>query len=1069
MRKKFILVSMMLVSVLSAYAQCTGAAASMTQEPADRYTTITSPKITSIGREAPRATFTSYPTAEEAKKYDRYHSDTRLSLNGDWKFKYVEYFKDRPTNFMDPDLDVTNWSDIKVPGNWERQGFGAPIYTNSGWAFVSPGYDPEKFLQKPEPPRVPEKWNPTGTYRKDFEVPSKWDGKAIFISFDATKGCAFYYLNGIFLGMSKDSKTPSRFDITNKVTKGKNVLAVQVHRFSDANYMECQDFWRLSGFEREVYIYAQPKQRIVDFHAEARLDENYEKGILNLDVKTNSKNSKVDFALYDQKGKEVAKGDTKWDESSSSFQARLIGDFAHWSCEKPNLYTLVLNHKDENGKLLEATSTRIGFRTAEVKNSQFLINGMPVLVKGVNYHEHDENTGHYVSKELMMKDFTLWKKFNVNTVRTSHYPQPELFYDLCDQYGIYVIDEANIESHGMGYDRKVGGTLANDLLFTEAHMARSVNMYQRDKNRTCVVTWSLGNEAGNGYNFYQTFLWFKSLEKMRPVQYENAYHEWNTDIYCPMYPRAWDIERYAKNPENKRPLIMCEYAHAMGNSLGGIDYYWKTIKRNKLLQGGCIWDWVDQGMAEYTSDGQKYWAYGGDYGFEGVPSAGSDCINGLIFPDRTTKTMTDEMAHVYQNIDFAELNTTKKTIRIANGFFFTNLNEYDFSYIVKQSGKKITEGTFDVNCAPTDTATIKLEKLPTTEIANGDMQIEFYAKQRKANNLIPAGYIIAREQKELQPYKYTEETLNESLKSNDEAEVATFKGKYFAVQFNKVSGQMISYQFKGQEYILNGFGLRPDFWRAPVENDYGSNTPEKLKAWKTASDTILHAEKFTLEGNTITVTYSYPQIETTWKTTYRIFDNGAIKVSNVFNSKSKDKCIPRIGMRMQMPVSFKNLSYYGLGPSENYIDRHSSQFMGEYHCNVSDMYEPYIRPEENEHRTQVRWMALSGKGKGLLVIPNGKMEFNASNYLREDLDCGINIYNDEPRTANTKHKHTSDVSPKQLVDVFIDYQMSGVGGDTSWGAEPHDWDLVTPKDEIAYSFMLVPYAGNYKDLIKQYK
>lgn len=1071
MRKTFTVASMMFFSALSAYAQCTGAAAPMAQEPADRYTTITSPKITSIGREAPRATFTSYPTTEEAKKYDRYNSPTRLSLNGDWKFKYVEYFKERPTNFMDPNLDVTNWSNIKVPGNWERQGFGYPTYTNAGWAFVSPGYDSTKFLQKPEPPKVPVNWNPTGTYRRDFEVPANWNGKAIFISFDGTKGCAFYYLNGKFLGMSKDSKTPSRFNITDKVVKGKNVLAVQVHRFSDANYMECQDFWRLSGFEREVYIYAQPKQRIVDFHAEARLDDNYEKGILNLDVQTNNKTSKIDFILYDQQGKEVAKGDTKWSETKENlniFHANLTGDFAHWSCEKPYLYTLVLNHRDENGKLLEATSARVGFRTAEIKDSQFLINGMPVLVKGVNCHEHDEKTGHYVSKELMMKDFTLWKKFNINTVRTCHYPQQELFYDLCDQYGIYVIDEANIETHGMGYERKVGGTLANNLLFTEAHMARSVNVYERDKNRSCVVTWSLGNEAGNGYNFYETYLWFKSVEKMRPVQYENAYHEWNTDIYCPMYPRPWDIERYAKNPENKRPLIMCEYAHSMGNSLGGFDYYWKIIKRNKLLQGGCIWDWVDQGMAEYTSDGRKYWNYGGDYGPEGTPSDGSFCINGIVFPDRTTKAMTEEVRHVYQNVDFLELDAAKKTIRIANGFFFTNLKEYDFSYVVKGSGKKIAEGTFSVDCAPMDTVTATLDKLPTTA-TTGDVQVEFYAKQRKAEYLIPAGYDIARDQKELQPYKYTEQTLKQSLKGTEKGENVTFKGKDFTVQFNKVSGQMTSYQFKGQEYILNGFGLKPDFWRAPIENDYGNNAPERLKAWKAASDTILKAESFKINGNTITVRYSYPRIQTTWETTYRIFDNGAIQVNNVFNSKSKDKWIPRVGMRMQMPVSFKELSYYGHGPNENYVDRRTSQFMGEYHCNVSDMYEPYIRPEENEHRTQVRWMALAGKGKGLLVVPSGKMEFNASNNLREDLDCGENIHNGDARNANTKHKHACDVRPKQLVDVFIDYQMNGVGGDNSWGAEAHDWDLVTPKDEITYSFTLVPYSGDYKKLIKQYK
>lgn len=1063
MRKSLVFASL-LACAMTAFAQ---------QEPKDRYEIITDPNITSLGREKPRASFTSYPTEADALKNDRAACKTRMTLNGTWKFNYAENFPDRPKNFMDPALDVSGWSDIKVPGNWELQNFGTPIYTNSGWAFVSWGHD--KYLQKPEPPKVPEVWNPTGSYRREFTVPADWNGKEIFISFDGTKGCAFYYLNGKFLGMSKDAKTTSRFKITDKVQSGKNVLAVQVHRFSDANYLECQDFWRLSGFEREVYLYAQPKTRIEDFHVISTLDEKYDKGILKLDVTTNGGN--VFYKMYDASGKEVFSGNGN--------KAETTGAFKHWTAETPNLYTLIISLKDASGNVLEAINSKVGFRTAEVKNSQFLINGKPVLVKGVNIHEHNEYTGHYVSEDLMLKDIELFKKYNVNTARTCHYPQQERFYELCNEYGIYVIDEANIESHGMGYDRKIGGTLGNNILFYEAHMTRTQNMYERDKNQPCIITWSLGNEAGNGYNFYQTYLYLKNIDPTRPTQFEQAYHEWNSDIYCPMYPSPSNIENYAKNPDMKRPLIMCEYAHAMGNSLGGFDYYWQIIKKYPKLQGGCIWDWVDQGFAAKTADGRKYWAYGGDFGDEGTPSDGTFCINGLVFPDRSVKPQTEEMRRVYQNVDFVDLDPAKQTIKIANGFFFTNLDKYDFSYVVKQSGKVTFSDKLNVKCEPMDTLTVKLS-LPTERKA-GDVQVEFYVKIRTAEPFLPVGYVIARDQKELYPYQYASQALPATLKPAESGKDFVYKGKDFKAVFNKESGLLTSYQYKGQEYILNGNGPKPDFWRAPVENDYGYDGPKKFKEWREASEAAAKAASFQVNGNKVTVEYSYPEAEATWKAEYTVFDNGVIQVSNSFNSKMRPydmsrrnrpqnnenleaSWIPRLGMRMKMPVSFVDLTYYGCGPLENYVDRRTSQFVGEYTTKVSDMYVPYIRPEENEHRTNVRWMALGMKGgKGLLIIPNEKMEFNASNYLREDLDCGESIHNGAAVYKDQQKKHATDPRPQQLVDVFIDYGMTGVAGDNSWGATPHEWNRIKTGETYNYSFSLVPYSKDFKALIKQYK
>lgn len=1059
-------------------------------EPGERYSIITNPKMTSLGRENPRATFTSFPNEELALKGDRAGASTRMSLNGEWKFKYVDNFPDRPTDFMKPDLDDSGWDNIKVPGNWERQGFGVPIYSNSGWAFVSQGYD--KYLQEPNPPYVPEEWNPTGTYRRTFTLPEEWQGKEIFISFDGTKGCAFYYLNGQFLGMSKDAKTPSRFLVTEKVKPGENVLAVQVHRFSDANYLECQDFWRLSGFEREVYLYAQPKERLVDFSALATLDENYDRGILELTAWTKdvqSTGGEVAATLYDGQGNVVESAELAASTASDggkgeSWNVRFEGAFKHWTAETPNLYTLVISVKDKSGNVTEATSCKVGFRTAEVKDGQFLVNGKPILVKGVNMHEHNEYTGHYVDEELMLKDISLFKQLNVNTVRCCHYPQQERFYELCDEYGIYVIDEVNIESHGMGYDRRIGGTLANNLEFFDAHMARTVNMYERDKNHACIITWSLGNEAGNGYNFYQTYLWMKEKDASRPVQYEQAYHEWNSDIYCPMYPRPWDIERYAQNEykKEKRPLIMCEYAHAMGNSLGGFDYYWQIIKKYPALQGGCIWDWVDQGMAETTDDGRKYWAYGGDFGDEGTPSDGTFCINGIVFPDRTLKPQSKEMAKVYQNVDFIDFDSVAKTVRIANGFFFTDLEKYDFSYQIKQNGKLVYTGKLDVKCAPTDTVEVSLKGFPSQ--ASGDTYVYFYVKQRTTEPFLPAGHIVAREQKLVYSAPYETETLSSSLQPKEDGNTVSYQGKNFSVSFDKTSGLMTSYVFGGQQFILDGKGPKPDFWRAPVENDYGNNAPRRLRAWREASDAEAKVESFAVDGNKVTVAYRYEEVGAQWKAVYTIADDGKIHVENTFSSQAAGQTvegdrgrrrpqgtgwIPRVGLRMQMPVAYDNLTYYGCGPYENYVDRRASTFVDEYEAKVSDMYVPYIRPEENEHRTNVRWLALSGKGKGLLIVADDRIEFNASNYPREEFDCGEDIRNGSPVYEGQQKKHNSDPRKGQLVDLFIDCGMTGVGGDNSWGAEPHEWDQMKQGKEYSYSFTFVPYTKNFKSLVKKYQ
>ncbi len=1094
MRNKLLIFTAAILSFTTSIAQ-----------DADRYKIITDPNLVDINKELPRSTFTSYTNESDAIRNNRKDGTYRLSLNGTWKFNYTEEFDKRPSDFMKPDFNDKEWADIKVPGNWERQGFGTPIYVNIGYEFVSPA-NIAPYWNKPNPPYVPKEWNPTGTYRRTFVLPNNWDGKNIYLSADGTKGAAFFYLNGNFVGMSKDSKTPARFDVTPYAKTGKNTIAVQIHRFSDATYVEGQDFWRLSGFEREIYLYAQPKLHIRNFFARTPLDEQYKNGIfdLNVDIRNNTGNEVTCVAAYDiidKNGKSVASGNQKCTintDKKVDFNRNILKDVATWSAETPNLYTLVISLKDKDGNTLEAIGSKIGFRTVEIKDKQLKVNGKAILVKGVNLHEHDEITGHHVTEELMRKDFELFKKYNVNTVRTCHYPQQERFYELCDEYGIYVIDEANIESHGMGYDLKKGGTLGNNLLFAQAHKDRTLNMFERDKNHPSVIIWSLGNEAGNGINFYTTYRLLKELDT-RPVQYERAGLEWNTDIYCPMYSHIPQMIKYATNPESDRPLIQCEYAHAMGNSLGNFQDYWDTIDTYPLLQGGCIWDWVDQGFAEKDKNGKKYWTYGGDYGANGTPSDGDFCINGVVYPDRTVKPHSEEMRKVYQNIKFINFDAGKQTIDIRNDFAFTDLSKYDFSYTVTANGKNQFTESFDLSLPPGETTTVQLKNLPSSDAGPVEHHILFEAKIREPEPFLPKGYTIAHEQHYINLLEKRSAGRQAMANIKETETQAILSGKNFSATFDKTSGLLVSYIYKGMEYVYNGKGLYPNFWRAPIDNDYGAKLPVKLKVWRTVSETTPQAKDFQVykkrgfyresdpngvPGNrngresqvvysVVSCTYDYPEVNGKWHVSYTVFGNGVIKVNNEFIVNDKNApMIPRVGLRMQIPLKYKNLTYFGRGPWENYRDRRSSAFHGEYNFDVNAMYEPYIRPQENNHRTDVRWFSLTDKsGNGILFIADKTFEINVSSYPMETFDSGDDIYNAQPVSATTRHRHNNDPQPGKSIDVFMDYRMMGVGGDNSWGALPLEQYLIkVDQTPIKYGFSIVPFdkKSNFKSLILQY-
>lgn len=1066
---------LLLLAFLTATGVCAVAADS------DRYSEITNPKLTAINREPARASFTSFVDEQSALKNQRTSGTYYLPLNGKWKFNYVETLDERPTDFMNPSFDASKWADIVVPGNWERQGFGVPIYVNVSYEFISPGFAP--YWDKPNPPSVPKEWNPTGTYRRKFNLPADWEGKETFLSSDGAKGAAYYYVNGSFVGMNKEAKIPARFNVTPYVKKGKNVIAVQMHRLSDATYLEGQDFWRLSGFERDVYLYAQSKLRIQDFGARTPLSRDYKDGLFSLNVKLDNATGQaasgsVGYLILDKDGKEVASQQKAFGDVQKSlnmeFPVAQLNNVSHWTAETPHLYTLLITLKDNSGRTLEATSAKIGFRTIEIKDRQLLVNGQPILVKGVNLHEHDEVTGHYVNEDLMKKDFELFKRYNVNTVRTSHYPQAERFYELCDEYGIYVIDEANVESHGMWYDLRKGGTLGNNPDFIDAHLSRTVNVYERDKNHPSVIIWSLGNEAGNGICFYTTYRWLREQDSSRPIQYEQAWMQWNTDLFCPMYHTPAQIEAYANDPKADRPLILCEYAHAMGNSLGNFQDYWDVIHKYPILQGGCIWDWVDQGMLEQTKDGKKYWNYGGDYGKEGIPSDGIFCINGMVYPDRTVKPSTEEMRKVYQNIRFLNFDPIKATVGVYNDFSFTNLNKYDFVYTIKGNGKVVYTDTFSADVKPNETKTIQLKNIPSVAPGTIDYQIAFEAKTKEAEPFIPTGYVIARDQMAINTFQKEKGDVIAPAKLVEGTDQIIASGKDFKVTVDKASGLLVSYIYKGKEYILSQQGPRPSFWRAPTDNDFGLKTFGILKEWKGISEQLPVVKELNVDVDKgiISCIYVYAKPLVEWEVTYKVFSNGVVKVNNdIVTGDSEAPYIPRVGLRMQLPVEFNQLTYYGRGPLENYSDRKTSSFIDKYLCKVSDLYEDYIRPQENNHRTDIRWFALENKrGNGLLVVADNTIEMNVSNYPVEMLDSGDGRDDGRARLAQPKQRHMYDAAPQKLVDLFIDYGMTGVGGDNAWGLMPHEPYRIKPNVPMNYGFVFIPFNGkaNPEGLVKEY-
>lgn len=1072
-----------------------------------------------VNKENPRSSFMSYPDRATALTSRFEKSPYYSLLNGTWKFYFVDSYKDLPANITDPGISTASWGDITVPGNWEVQGHGVAIYTNHGYEFKA---------RNPEPPLLPEA-NPVGVYRRDIEVPAGWEERDIYLNLAGAKSGVYVYLNGKEVGYSEDSKNTAEFLINSYLQPGKNVLTLKIFRWSTGSYLECQDFWRMSGIERDVFLWSQPKASINDFRVISTLDDSYTNGLFKLavDLKNHTKETKnlnVSYELTDTKGATVASAEQNlWVSPSNMQTASFVKDLnqiAKWSSEQPNLYKLLMTVKEE-GKVIEVVPFNVGFRRFEIKQidqiagngkpyTVLLVNGQPIKFKGVNIHEHNPLTGHYVTEDIMRRDFELMKQNNLNAVRLCHYPQDRKFYELCDEYGLYVYDEANVESHGMYYNLSKGGTLGNNPEWLLPHMDRTINMYERNKNYPSIAIWSLGNEAGNGYNFYQTYLWVKNKEKggmNRPVNYERALWEWNTDMYVPQYPSAEWLEEIGKKGSD-RPVAPSEYAHAMGNSTGNLWDQWQAIYKYPNLQGGFIWDWVDQGILQKDENGREFWAYGGDFGVN-APSDGNFLCNGIVNPDRNPHPAMQEVKYAHQNIGFEAVDAAKGVFRITNRFYFTNLKKYMISYNVSANNKIVKSGKVSLDIEPqaSQEFTVPVTGLATSK-AGTEYFVNFLVTAVEAEPLIPIGHDMAQDQ-----FRLPIETDKATYKANgpklivaqtDDNLAATSSKVNFV--FDKKTGIVTSYKVDGTEYFNEGFGVQPNFWRAPTDNDYGNGMPQRLQVWKESSKNfnVADATAEMADGNAvIKINYLLPA-GNLYMVTYKVYPSGAVNVSARFTSTDMDAAqtgvseatktatftpgkdaarkessklnVPRIGVRFRLPAGMDQLQYFGRGPKENYWDRKAGYPVGLYKNTAGNEYYPYVRPQENGHHSDTRWLALTGKNKGLLIEADTLIEFNALRNSIEDFDAEeqpslirqwsnftpeqIANHNEaEAKNVLRRQHHVNHITPRDFVEVCVDLKQQGLAGYDSWGSRPEPAYTLPANREYNWGFTLVPISS----------
>ena len=1001
----------------------------------------TDPTLNRINTEAPRSDFFAYESAEKALVNDKKASSRYLSLEGTWRFNFVKNHQDAPTDFFKTDFDDKDWVDFPVPGLFEMNGYGDPTYRNVGYAWQT------QF--KSNPPFVEEDNNYTGSYRREISVPASWAGQQILIHVGSATSNLALWVNGQFVGYSEDSKVAAEFDLTPYLQAGrKNLIAMQIMRWCDGTYLEDQDFWRFTGIARDVYLYARPTAHIEDVRITPDLSNNFKQG--HLDVQVNAKNAKgqaITLTLFDANGKAVA---TKANLPANE-QVDVSFDVKNpllWSAETPNLYRLRVDLL-QDGSVSQSLVQNVGFRKIEVRGAQLLVNGKPVLIKGADRHEMDPDGGYVVSRERMVQDIQIMKQHNLNAVRTCHYPDDPVWYDLCDQYGLYVTAEANLESHGMGYGET---TLAKVPLWEQAHIERNQNNIAVLKNHPSIIVWSLGNEAGFGDNFVKAYHYVKNYDASRPVQYERAGDAPETDIFCPMYRGYEGSRKYSEDPNSYRPLIQCEYAHAMGNSLGGFKEYWEIIRELPKYQGGYIWDFVDQGIYAHrdengkivvgrgpTANGHPTFAYGGDFGRYPATDHNFNC-NGFIRPDRTPNPGAKEVAYYHQNIWTKMLSVAKGQIEVFNENFFRSLDNVELCWTVENETYTLASGVVsNLKIGPQQRGNVQLKGFKPAYEGN-EVVLNLAYRLKTDEPLLPQGSIIARQQFILQPYDFNVAVANTPAVANEisieeHLNWVTLTSGNTSVTFGKQKGFIDYIDHDGKPMLADGYSLLPTFWRAPTDNDYGAGFQRRFGAWKNPSLTLTDfrvVEAENKQSATVEASYELKEVDATLRLTYTINNNGRIDVEEALtvNPDAAEKpYLPLFGMQLAMPKSFDTIDYYGRGPGESYADRKDSEFLGHFTQKVSDQYFAYVRPQETGNKTDVRYFkVLNGASNGLLFSSDNSFDAQALNYLTEDLDGGP--------VKEEHHIHGGDISPRPLTAVRISQKQMGLGCIDSWGAWP---------------------------------
>lgn len=982
--------------------------------------------INQQNREPRRANFFAFENLEKAQSFDKKKSANYLSMEGMWKFNFVKDHNKRPANFFALKYDDSQWKDFPVPGLFELNGYGDATYKNIGYAWATQ-FDPN-------PPYISELNNYTGSYRRTFELPKDWKGKDVYFHVGSATSNLTLWVNGKYVGYSEDSKVAAEFNISKYLKPGKNLIAMQVMRWCDGSYFEDQDFWRFTGIAREVYLYARPKLHAADIRLNAALENNYQDGVLNYKVSLKGGKTDVAITLCDKDGKQIA-------QATGAQGVIKVPKVNAWTAETPYLYKAYITLKNKQGAA-EVIPQKVGFRNVEIKNAQLLVNGQPVLVKGADRHEMDPDGGYVVSLERMIQDIKIMKQLNINAVRTSHYPCDPRWYDLCDEYGIYITAEANLESHGMGYEEK---SLAKFPEYIVPHIERNEGNVKPLINHPSVIVWSLGNECGYGVNFEKAYDWVKACDKTRPAQYERGGYDSKTDIYCPMYIGYEESESYCKSNGTK-PYIQCEYAHAMGNSEGGFKEYWDLIRKYPKYQGGYIWDFVDQGLRDKSPiTGKEIFTYGGDYGRYPGSDYNFNC-NGIIAPNRRLNPHAYEIQYVLQNVWIKDFDAENGSFNVYNENFFKNIDDLSLTATLFANGVKLTTIAIPdtKGIAPQATKLVKSEALKSAiekaeaEHATEEITINFAFASDGSQPLVDKGQVMARQQIVLNGYEFDKVDAPANTGSKIEVEETNSYVKVSAERMSVTIGKktgMIDYlDVDGEPMLKFRESMTPEFWRAPTDNDYGASLQKKMRVWKNPQMNLKSFDKSESKDSVVlTANFEMPEVKAELMLRYRINAAGEVAVTEKMTTDKEAKVADlfRYGMQLQMPASFSKLEYYGRGPEENYIDRHSSSFIGKYEANVKDEYYPYVRPQESGNHTDIRYFSIFNPttGKGITFEGYAPMECSAIPYLVEDLDAGI-------EKEHAWGQHSGDLVEKGLVQLHIQQRQFGLGCIDSWGASP---------------------------------